>query len=204
MKSILLTAAVAVALLACNNESKTNEHEGHEAATTENSHVAPVEGEVKAVAVAFKDVDPAAAQSMKAIVDQYLLVKAALAADKGVESAAAARELVEAANKLDKSLLTADQKKAYDAVEAALKNSASQIGNKPDDIKFQRDHFDELSNAVYEIVKSFPAGRPLYHDHCPMANDNQGALWISENKEIANPYFGSAMLTCGTIQEEIK
>lgn len=203
MKSILLTAAMAVAMLACNNESKTNEHEGHEA-STENAHATPKESEVKVTSVAFKDVDPGAAQSMKAIVDQYLLVKTALAADKGTESATAAKALVEAANKLDKSLLTADQKKAYDAVEAALKDNAAQIGNKPGDIKFQRDHFDELSNAVYEIVKSFGAGRPLYHDHCPMANDNQGALWVSENKEIANPYFGAAMLTCGTVEEEIK
>jgi hypothetical protein len=203
MKFSFLSAALALTVLACNDAEKTNEHANHEAAATE-THVTPGKGEVKVMPVVYNNVDASAAASLKTIVDQYLLVKTALAADKSVEAASAAKAIVEAANKLDKSLLTADQKKAYDAVETAMKDHASQIGNKPDDIKFQRDHFDELSNAVYEIVKSFGAGRPVYHDHCPMANDNQGAMWISETKEISNPYFGSAMLTCGTVEEEIK
>ena len=57
---------------------------------------------------------------------------------------------------------------------------------------------------MYELVKNFGAGRPLYHDHCPMARDNQGAMWLSEVKEIKNPYFGAAMFSCGQVQEVIQ
>lgn len=37
-----------------------------------------------------------------------------------------------------------------------------------------------------------------------MADDNKGAVWISEAKETAfkNPYFGKDMATCGTIKKE--
>ena len=34
-----------------------------------------------------------------------------------------------------------------------------------------------------------------------MANDNQGAYWLSATKEIRNPYFGKQMLNCGSTEE---
>jgi hypothetical protein len=37
-----------------------------------------------------------------------------------------------------------------------------------------------------------------------MYNENKGAMWISEMKEVKNPYFGAKMLTCGTVEEVIK
>ena len=44
----------------------------------------------------------------------------------------------------------------------------------------------------------------IYKDFCPMYNDNKGAIWLSESKEIKNPYFGKSMSTCGTVKEELK
>jgi hypothetical protein len=44
----------------------------------------------------------------------------------------------------------------------------------------------------------------LYHDHCPMANDNKGAMWLSEVREVKNPYFGGKMNECVKVQEVIK
>jgi hypothetical protein len=37
-----------------------------------------------------------------------------------------------------------------------------------------------------------------------MYNNNKGADWISEKKEISNPYLGKEMPTCGTVKEELK
>jgi hypothetical protein len=37
-----------------------------------------------------------------------------------------------------------------------------------------------------------------------MANNGKGAFWLSETKDIKNPYMGKAMLTSGSIKEEIK
>jgi Cu(I)/Ag(I) efflux system membrane fusion protein len=36
-----------------------------------------------------------------------------------------------------------------------------------------------------------------------MANGNQGAVWISTEEGVKNPYFGDTMLTCGSIIETI-
>jgi hypothetical protein len=37
-----------------------------------------------------------------------------------------------------------------------------------------------------------------------MVNNNQGAFWLSNEKEIKNPYFGDMMLKCGSIKETLQ
>jgi len=34
-----------------------------------------------------------------------------------------------------------------------------------------------------------------------MADDNKGSFWLSYDKEIANPFFGQSMLTCGEVKK---
>ena len=68
----------------------------------------------------------------------------------------------------------------------------------------RRLYFINLSNALIESVKSFgiSTNEIVYIQHCPMANNDKGADWLSLNKNILNPYFGEQMLTCGWITEE--
>jgi hypothetical protein len=44
----------------------------------------------------------------------------------------------------------------------------------------------------------------VYVAYCPMANNNEGANWLSNDKEIKNPYFGDKMLRCGSVKETIQ
>jgi hypothetical protein len=37
-----------------------------------------------------------------------------------------------------------------------------------------------------------------------MALNDKGAMWLSENKEIKNPYYGEKMMECGTVEEVIE
>jgi membrane fusion protein, copper/silver efflux system len=69
-----------------------------------------------------------------------------------------------------------------------------------------RQDFKALSEAIIQVARYFggPAGATLYVEHCPMADGNLGADWLSMDREIKNPYFGSAMLTCGEVTDEIK
>jgi hypothetical protein len=192
---------------ACNNAAE-NTHEAHETAESvtadTTAHVSTSDvAEVKAIAATFTVVDGQVLASVKSIVDAYLMVKNALVADNAADAAKAAAGITSALKGLDKSLLTADQKMVFDAAEAGLKTGAAELEKQPADIAAQRTHFYTLSQGVYELAKAFGAGRPLYHDHCPMARDNQGALWISELKDVKNPYFGADMLTCGTVEEVI-
>ncbi|WP_298392048.1 DUF3347 domain-containing protein, partial [Hydrotalea sp.] len=79
------------------------------------------------------------------------------------------------------------------------------IGANSADIRHQREHFVMLSKDISDLIKAFgTGGQTLYKDFCPMANNGKGAIWISELKEIKNPYLGKAMPTCGTVKETIQ
>jgi hypothetical protein len=206
-KNILSIAILSVMLLGACTGTTENNHEGHDAAAatadTANHATTTDESEIKAVAATFTVVDEQVASSVKSMVEAYLQVKNALVADNAAEAAKAAAGITASLKGLDKSLLTADQKMVFDAAEAGLKSGAEGLEKQTTDIAGQRTHFYTLSQSIYELVKAFGAGMPLYHDHCPMARDNQGALWISELKDVKNPYFGADMLTCGTVEEVI-
>jgi len=105
---------------------------------------------------------------------------------------------------MDPSALSPEQKKLYEENEEDLKEHAEHIGKNAGNIKHQREHFAKMSEDVYALVKAFGGGQALYHDYCPMYNDNKGALWLSETKEISNPYLGKEMPRCGNVEEMIK
>ena len=210
MKKIFFSVLVisAFTFIACNNGGSKNEKEGHDmnkmnkdttqqAATTDDK-------EIKVVPVTYANVDAKAAASVKEIVDHYLHLKNALVNENGSDAAAASKEMAQAIAKVDKSLFTADQKKIYDDIEDDLKEHAEHIGSNGGDIKHQREHFSMMSENIYDLVKAFGGRQALYHDHCPMANDNKGAMWLSEMKEVKNPYFGGKMNECVKVMEVIK
>ena len=210
MKKIIFSGFMLSIILisACNNNSSKNDNKTHDmnnmTKDTIQHAVTTDDKEVTTVAVTYTNVDAKAAASIKEIVDLYLLIKNALANDNGSEAANKAKAMGEVIGKLDKSLLTAEQKKVFDGIEEELKEHAEHIGKNGDKIEQQRSHFSMLSEVVYDLAKAFGAGQPLYHDHCPMYNENKGAMWLSEMKEVKNPYFGSKMITCGSVMEIFK
>jgi hypothetical protein len=142
--------------------------------------------------------------SIKEIVSGYLQMKNALAEDNSSGAATAGKKLEAAFKNFDKSALTQAQKKTYEDVEADASENAEHIGANGGKIEHQREHFVLLSKDVYDLVKAFGGGQVLYKDFDPMANNGKGAFWLSEIKEIKNPYMGKAMLTSGSVKEEIK
>jgi len=194
----------AMIFMACTNSEPKNEHDGHNMKDSTDQSAVVEDKDVTTIAVLYTNVDAAAAASIKLIVDHYLHIKNALSNDNAEEAANGGKAMIEALKKLDKSLFTAEQKNAYDEITSELEDHAEHVAKNASDIKHQRSHFILMSEDMYALVKTFGGGRPLYHDHCPMANDNKGALWISELKEIRNPYFGASMLTCGSVEEVIQ
>lgn len=72
-------------------------------------------------------------------------------------------------------------------------------------LAFQRKDFTALSMDLIAFIKSSPIKNGvIYVQHCPMANKGDGGDWLSTEKEIKNPYYGSEMLECGRVTEEIK
>ncbi|MCH7408292.1 efflux RND transporter periplasmic adaptor subunit [Belliella sp. DSM 111904] len=82
-----------------------------------------------------------------------------------------------------------------------MQNSLDKI-TQTSDVEEQRKHFETLSDNLIEAVEYFGVvGKTTYRQYCPMAFKDQGAYWLSSEKEIRNPYFGDTMLTCGEVKE---
>ncbi|TVZ26843.1 uncharacterized protein DUF3347 [Gillisia sp. Hel_I_86] len=68
----------------------------------------------------------------------------------------------------------------------------------------QRKAFTKLSSEMATLIKDGAlAMGEIYLEFCPMANENTGGYWLSNEKEIQNPYLGQNMLKCGSIKEKI-
>ena len=92
---------------------------------------------------------------------------------------------------------------SQDEMLVKLKADALAIAN-TDDVAKQREKFNTMSQNIYNYVKQIGGEKQgLYKQYCPMAFNDTGAFWLSAEKEVNNPYFGSMMLHCGVVKEEI-
>ncbi|MEO7802053.1 MAG: DUF3347 domain-containing protein [Ginsengibacter sp.] len=142
--------------------------------------------------------------SMNTVVNAYLQVKNALANDDAKAAATAGNEVATAITNVDLTGFNAAQKKMYDEVKEEIKEHGIHIGNNGGKIAHQREHFETMSKDMYDLVKVVGPSQTMYYTHCPMYNNNKGANWLSEVKEIRNPYLGKKMPDCGTVKEELK
>jgi len=199
MKKYFMLSLVfgAVIFTACNSNNSNDQND-----VTTDSSVTQTEGDNSAPSASGNETNAGA--SINGVVSNYLKIKNALANDNSKEAASAATEVLNAMNTLGQASLTSEQKKVYDEVQEDAKEHADHIIYTAGKIDHQREHFETLSKDVYDLVKTFGAGQTLYQDFCPMYNNNKGATWISETKEIKNPYLGKKMPTCGEVKEEIK
>ena len=138
------------------------------------------------------------------MVKAYLELKNALANDNSKDAATAGSEMQKAVENADPATFSADQKKIFADVKDDAIEHAEHIAANASNIAHQREHFETLSKDLYDMVKVFGTGQTLYQTHCPMYNNNKGANWLSETKEIKNPYLGAKMSTCGEVKEELK
>ncbi|MCB0536329.1 MAG: efflux RND transporter periplasmic adaptor subunit [Bacteroidetes bacterium] len=142
-------------------------------------------------------------EQLTAIASSYLLLKDALVASDQQKAAENVNDILGKAQKVDMSLVK-DKAHIYWMEQLkAIQSHGKKIGES-EDIEEQRKQFDFLSQALIKSLKVFGVeGDTFYVQHCPMANDNDGADWLSKHKKILNPYFGEKMLTCGTVQDTI-
>lgn len=248
MKTLIITAILAITLISCNN--KNNEKESSKTETSTNSNelfacsmhpevtgkkgencskcgmeltepVAQAKSEhnhndglhehkdttkLKTNEAEKKVVEAEIAKSpfsIKEIVTNYLKIKNALTKDDAKTAAIAGNSLFKVMASTKTNALTPSQKKEYIDIVDDAKEHAEHIGKNAGKIDHQREHFAILSKDINDLIKMFGTDQKLYQDYCPMYNDGKGALWISETKEIKNPFYGSQMLTCGSLKKTL-
>jgi hypothetical protein len=139
-----------------------------------------------------------------AILVNYLELKNALVADDSEKAASIGKHLYKVLGEFGRSTVAESQKQEVDEIIEDAREHAEHIAGNSGKIEHQREHFEIISKDVEDLIAIVGTDRVLYKTFCPMYNEGKGAIWLSETKEIKNPYLGSKMLTCGEVQEEIK
>lgn len=126
----------------------------------------------------------------------YFETQAALANDDLADAQAAAKKLHTAA---ESSGCSVD---GEGCCSTEISAAADIAGAK--DIASARQAFKVWSDSLLAKIEDLGIeDGHAYKMHCPMAFNNSGADWIQNNTDLRNPYYGSMMLKCGTVQKEI-
>ena len=128
----------------------------------------------------------------------------ALSSDNAKEAVNAAKAILTVLPTIKTDSFDAAQKKTFNDIAADIKEHAEHIADNGGNIVHQREHLVLLSKDFYDIAKTFGTAKPVYKIFCSMYENNKGAYWISDTKEVKNPYYGATMLDCGVVEEEIK
>lgn len=141
---------------------------------------------------------------LNSVLDQYFNLKNALVKDDSKKAIQDSKNLQNSISKVDMKLLSGDDHLKWMGISRNILKGLNGIIN-TDDLNQQRISFQTVSNNLYDAFTTFGLmGKTVYHQFCPMFNDNKGAYWLSEIEEIRNPYFGNKMLSCGETKEVLK
>lgn len=148
--------------------------------------------------------DPAFKVQLSNFYKSYLKMKDAFVASDAAQVHQTASTLDKALDAIDMGLLKGDAHMAWMDHLKVFENSIKSI-HATSDIEIQRSAFATFNLTFYKSIKTFGLdGITTYYQFCPMAEDDKGAYWFSNEEAIRNPYFGDMMLTCGEVKEIIK
>jgi membrane fusion protein, copper/silver efflux system len=128
-----------------------------------------------------------------AITKAYVALAEELAADKANDGAV--KKLIAEADALTRRATGTEKTLA----EQVAKSAAEMVGKNLDE---RRKPFKPLSEAMIRLIRARRPSETLFLTHCPMVPGG-GGDWLAKSEQIANPYFGSQMLRCGTVKETI-
>ena len=192
-------AMLALVLFAqCGGERKEN-------ATTDEpmTHASGSTAAVEATAPQFV-VDNTFKEQLSRVFASYIKVKNGFVESDPAKVSAEAATLKKILRAMDTNMLSGAALNDWSNYAGNLDMALAEIVGSGD-IEAQRTAFSALTDNVYKGIKAYGLGTGIaYYDFCPMAFNNQGAFWLSDTKEIRNPYFGDKMLTCGSVTETLQ
>lgn len=149
-----------------------------------------------------KQVPDAFKQQLSKALDAYLILKNALVAGNTTTSAQGATALIESLEGTNDNLLNGDAAKFWLEKKKFMLQHAKQ-SLAANTLEAKRENFIYLSQPMIKVAEAFSAPGSLFIQYCPMANNDLGAYWLSNEEEIRNPYFGAQMLKCGEVVKQL-
>lgn len=153
--------------------------------------------------------------SIDLLLQSYFDIKTAFVNGDSVKAKLVCDSFITVAGKFNLEDLRKDSAGIYESAASFMNdikvNAESLSAQK--NITEMRQDFKAISENIYPLLKTIHyEGKKLYWQNCPMAfGEDKGANWISNTKEILNPYMGknhpefkSAMLHCGEIKDTIQ
>ncbi|MDN3663802.1 efflux RND transporter periplasmic adaptor subunit [Algibacter miyuki] len=141
---------------------------------------------------------------LKIILDAYISVKDALIDEDFNLSTEKGNLLLQKIENINMALLkTEDARKKGELFINPLKRDGKLLADSKT-IKDQRTYFKNVSTNLMSAIEVFGVNQKIYSHFCPMANNNNGAFWLSKEDNVLNPYFGEAMLKCGEVKQIIE
>jgi Cu(I)/Ag(I) efflux system membrane fusion protein len=142
-------------------------------------------------------------EHLSELVDSYLAMKEALTNDRFDEAKnyleIFKQEVIESKEMNEHPEHSAMHQKHHAAMVKAV-NGASGA----EDIEKLRGSFAEISHQFVKALENQGFdGRDLYWQYCPMAQNQEGAYWVDDEKAISNPYMGQQMPGCGSTKQMI-
>ena len=145
-------------------------------------------------------------ESLGVLAKAYLPIKDALVASDLASAKTGHTGFGESLKEVDMRLVSGDAHDYWMGQLQALQTHGEQLALATD-LEQARMQFAFSSQALVNAITVFGlplgANEHLYVEHCPMALNNEGANWLSDEPLIRNPYFGDAMLTCGSVVDTI-
>ncbi len=194
---LAMSFALVVLIASCGGKkTETAEHDDHEHAAAAET---PAASEIKV----FENVDASVKTQINGLLANYFAVNKSLIEDNNEVAKTESKTFADNLSKFDMSKLAGEQMDFYHVQLAKISTGLKHIGESVD-IEESRTELSNVSDGMYALVKAYhPNETELYYQFCPMAKNNEGAYWISDTKEIVNPYMGQRMLTCGMTKEKL-
>jgi Cu(I)/Ag(I) efflux system membrane fusion protein len=149
------------------------------------------------------DISKSSKLELRPLLENYLELKKALVSDDFGKAKEHILALDKILKNIDSSIFNRNVRVIWENTSPLFQDDLK-ILKEVTEISILREHFKEFSiHFIALIQKTGSLDEHLYIEYCPMADDLQGASWISGEPEIRNPYFGASMLGCGEIKEEI-
>lgn len=146
-------------------------------------------------------------QSYAALLNAYYGVKDALVASDTAKARAAAQGLIAASDGLKVNEIQGDStgmiKETAKSYTANISTTAKVLAGSKS-LDEQRKQFEMIADAIWNLTRTVKyEGQKLYWQYCPMAFNDKGAYWMSNEAQIMNPYFGNEMLHCGSVEDSL-